>query len=85
MSKSDGCQLHSCEFDEHRPYFRLLCEESWYAFLEFESATCLNRVAVYTDGKLVRVSPIPEWYVQMTGFFSMYSHCGYRHTVTGKS
>jgi len=24
MSKSGGCQLHSCDFEGHRPYFRLL-------------------------------------------------------------
>ena len=34
MSKSDGWQLHSCNLEGHRPYFRLLLEESWYASLE---------------------------------------------------
>jgi len=35
MSKSGGSQLHSCIFEGHAPYFRLLLEESWYAPPEF--------------------------------------------------
>jgi len=30
-----GCQLYSCEFEGHRPYFRLLLEGLWYASPEF--------------------------------------------------
>jgi len=35
MSKSGGCQFCSCEFEGHRPYFRLLLEESGVAAPEF--------------------------------------------------
>jgi len=50
MANSGGCQLHSCDLEGHRPYFRLLLpvcsastgrEESWVASAEFLES-CLD-------------------------------------------